>query len=67
MNYDFANGGLRYPGDLQSAHAGEKLPIAKIPADVPFQPGQENLYAGRALFYTLRYGDYLIGMNASAG
>jgi hypothetical protein len=65
VNMGFANGGLKYPGNLQSALAGEKLPIAKIPEGVPFKPGQENMYAGRALFYRLRYGDYLIGMNAS--
>ena len=65
VNFGFANGGFRYPGDLHSAHAGEKLPIAKIPDGLQFRAGQESLYAGRALFYRLRYGDYLIGMNAS--
>ena len=28
-----------------------------------FKPGDENVYAGKANFYTLRYGNYLIGMN----
>jgi hypothetical protein len=65
INFDFANGGIHYPGNLQSAQAGEKLPIAKIPAGLAFKPGQESLYAGRALFYQLHYGNYLIGMNAS--
>ena len=65
VNYGFANGGIRYPGNLQSAYAGETLPIARIPAGIPFKAGQESPYAGRALFYTLHYGDYLIGMNAS--
>lgn len=64
-NFGFANGGLKYPGDLQSAHAGEELPIAKIPDGIVFKPGQESLYAGRALFYKLQYGPYLIAMNAS--
>ncbi len=54
-----------YPGDLHSAHAGEEQPIAKIPEGIPFKPGEENAYAGRADFYTLRYGPYLIGMNSS--
>jgi hypothetical protein len=61
-----ARGGLKYPGDLHSADAGEKLPIAKVPAGVAFKPGDENVYAGRADFYTLRYGQYLIGMNMTA-
>ncbi|MDQ2688263.1 MAG: hypothetical protein M3Y28_10390, partial [Armatimonadota bacterium] len=56
-----------YPGDLHSAQAGEELPIAKIPAGIAFKPGEENAYAGRAEFYTLRYGPYLIGMNSTPG
>ncbi len=63
VNFGFANGGLRYPGNLHSAHAGEKLPIAKIPAGIAFKAGQENSFAGRGTFYELRYGPYLIGMN----
>ena len=43
--------------------SGEELPIAKIPEGIAFKPGQENVYAGRGSFYTLRYGPYLIGMN----
>jgi len=66
VNFGFANGGVRYPGDLHSAHAGQELPIAKIPDGLPFKPGQENMHAGRASFYKLRYGNYLIGVNASA-
>ena len=65
VNFGFANGGLRYPGDLHSAFAGEKLPIAKIPAGLAFKPGQENIHAGKASFYQLRYGRYLIGMNTT--
>jgi hypothetical protein len=63
INMGFGNGGLKYPGDLHSAEAGEKLPIAKIPDGVRFRPGDESVYAGKADFYTLRYGNYLIGMN----
>jgi hypothetical protein len=65
VNMGFGNGGLRYPGNLHSAEAGEKLPIAKVPEGVPFHPGDESPYAGRASFYRLRYGPYLIGMNAT--
>lgn len=65
VNMGFANGGFRYPGDLHSAHTGEKLPIAKIPAGIEFKPGQESPYAGKGSYYTLRYGPYLIGMNCT--
>lgn len=64
-NFGFANGGPRYPSTYVSAHAGEILPIAKIPDGVSFKPGQENLFAGRGDFYQLRYGSYLIAMNMS--
>jgi hypothetical protein len=63
INMGFGNGGLKYPGDLHSAEAGEKLSIAKIPGGVRFSPGDESVYAGKADFYTLRYGNYLIGLN----
>jgi hypothetical protein len=61
--FGFGNGGIKYPGDPQSAHAGEKLPIAKIPEGIKFKPGDESIYAGKGEFYRLRYGPYLIGMN----
>jgi hypothetical protein len=64
-NFGFGNGGLRYPGSFHTAHTGEKLPIAKIPAGTEFKPGQENVYAGKGSFYRLRYGPYLIGMNCT--
>ena len=41
------------------------MPIAKIPAGIEFKPGQENIHAGKASFYTLRHGAYLIGMNTT--
>ena len=63
INFGFGNGGPRYPVEIHSAHAGEKLPIAKIPDGVRFRPGDESVYAGKGDFYTLRYGDFLIGMN----
>ena len=65
-NMAFGNGGLKYPGNLQSAYAGLQEPIAKIPDGLPFRAGQESPYAGRGDFYTLRYGHYLIGLNMSA-
>ena len=63
INFGFGNGGPRYPVELHSAHAGEKLPIARIPDGIRFRPGDENVYAGKGSFYRLRYGPYLIGMN----
>jgi len=65
-NFGFGNGGPRYPSAYQSAHKGEKLPIAKIPEGIEFKAGQENPHAGRGDFYQLRYGSYLIAMNMSA-
>lgn len=65
-NFGFGNGGPRYPEVMHSANAGEKLPIAKVPAGVAFRPGDENPYAGRANFYVLQYGPYLIGMNSTS-
>ena len=63
--FGFGNGGPKYPGNLHSAEAGEKLPIARVPAGVTFKPGDENVYCGKAQFYTLRYGNYLIGLNTT--
>jgi hypothetical protein len=63
--FGFGNGGPKYPGNLHSASAGEKLPIAKVPAGVTFKPGDENVYCGKAQFYALRYGNYLIGLNTT--
>jgi hypothetical protein len=63
INFGFGNGGPRYPVEMHSAHAGEKLPIAKIPEGTRFRPGDESVYSGKGSFYTLRYGSYLIGMN----
>jgi len=50
---------------VESAHTGEELLIARIPEGVQFKPGDENIYAGKALFYQLDYGKYIIGMNSS--
>lgn len=61
-----APGGIHYPADWHSAAAGERLPIAKVPAGVRFHPGDDNVFAGKGQFYTLRYGRYLIAMNLTA-
>ncbi|MEY3896028.1 MAG: hypothetical protein RLZZ214_1548 [Verrucomicrobiota bacterium] len=65
-NFGFANGGHRYPDSFVSAHAGEKLPIAKIPDGIDFTAGKESIFAGRGDFYQLQYGPYWIAMNMSA-
>lgn len=61
------SGGFNPPGeDLHQAWAGEKLPIAKRPADAR-QPAYGNWgpFVGKASFYHIRYGDYLIAMNTT--
>ncbi len=65
-NMLFGNGGVKYPDGLHLANAGEQEPIAKIPAGIPYTAGQENPYAGRADYYQLQYGHYIIAMNAAA-
>jgi hypothetical protein len=66
-NWGFGNGGPRYSDGVRSAHAGEELPIAKIPDGIRFRPGDEQANAGRGLLYQLRFGDYFIAMNCSTG
>lgn len=64
-NMEFVHYREFYP-DIHSAHAGEQLPIALIPDGIHFKPGQENAYAGKADFYRLDFGSYIICMNSSA-
>ena len=64
-NFGFGNGGLRYPNDVQSAHAGQELPIAKIPDGIKYRNGDENVYAGKGDLYVMQYGDYLVLMNCT--
>ena len=45
--------------------AGERQPVAKLPEGVKYVPGEDNAFAGRADYYQLRYGPYLIAMNSS--
>jgi hypothetical protein len=65
INMGFGNGGIRYPDEMHQAMAGEAIPIARIPDNVAFKPGNESPYAGRADFYLCRYGDYVIEMNSN--
>jgi hypothetical protein len=55
------------PGqEIHQAWAGEVLPIAKRPDDAT-QPeyGKWGPFVGKAAFYSLRYGPYLIGLNTT--
>ena len=65
-NMAFGNGGLKYHDGLHLATVGEKEPIAKIPEGLTYKAGQEHPSAGRANFYKLQYGNYIVAMNASA-
>ncbi|EOR93924.1 hypothetical protein ADIARSV_2917 [Arcticibacter svalbardensis MN12-7] len=48
------------------AVAGQQQPIAKVPADqTDYEPGKENIFAGKGNFYTMQYGPYLIAMNCT--
>jgi hypothetical protein len=62
------------PGNkIHNAYAGQKLPIPVLPRGYvmtnghygPFARGHYGPYLGRAAFYRLHYGAYLIGMNTS--
>lgn len=64
VNLHFSDARNFYP-EVQSAHTGEELPIAKVPEGIRYKAGQENVYAGKGDFYTLNYGKYLIGMNCT--
>ncbi len=64
-NMEFAKGGVKYPDGLHLVKAGERQPIAKIPAGIPYKEGQEHPSAGRANFYKMQYGNYIIAMNAT--
>jgi len=59
--------GFPPPGtDFDQAWAGEQEPVAARPSDAQ-QPSYDGWgpFLGKASFYHLRYGDYLIGMNCS--
>ncbi|MBP5860286.1 Tat pathway signal protein [Streptomyces sp. LBUM 1484] len=74
VNFEFGVADLNLPGGgfpppgapLHQAFAGQVLPLAKAPDDVPDSPpGVETPYAGRASFYRCAYGPYLIAMNTT--
>ncbi|CAN7305684.1 hypothetical protein LJR289_001526 [Pseudoduganella sp. LjRoot289] len=56
---------IRYPDDGGVWGAGERQPVAKLPPGSNYAPGEDNAHAGRADYYELRYGPYLIAMNSS--
>ncbi|MFT3996022.1 MAG: hypothetical protein QM667_01340 [Asticcacaulis sp.] len=56
---------VKYPDDGPVWTAGEKDPVAKLPEGTQYVPGEDNPYAGRADYYQLTYGPYLIAVNAS--
>lgn len=62
------SGGLPPPGEsIQQAWRGEKLPIAKRPADATRpEYGKWGPFVGKAAFYSVRYGDYLIAINTTS-
>ena len=61
------NKGLTPPGEtVHQAWAGEKMPIAKRPDDAKIPKyGDWGPFLGKAAFYSLQYGDYLIAMNTT--
>lgn len=61
------SGGFPPPGKaIHQAWKGEVLPIAKRPEDAKLPHyGTWGPFVGKAAFYWLRYGDYLIGVNTT--
>jgi len=55
------------PGEeIHQALAGDTMPISKRPDDATKPAyGDWGPFVGKAAFYSLRYGDYLIGMNTT--
>lgn len=50
---------------IHQAWAGEKLPVSTPPGGQAHTEGKFGHYVGRAAFYWLTYGDYLIGLNTT--
>ena len=68
MNIRKGGENLNPPGETaHQAWAGEVMPIAKRPTDAT-QPayGDWGPFLGKASFYWLRYGNYLIGLNTTS-
>ena len=63
------SGGFPPPGQqIHQAWRGEKLPISKKPDDATLpESGSFGPFVGKAAFYSLRYGDYLFGINTTQG
>jgi hypothetical protein len=59
-------GKFSYPNGT-NATLGEQLPIARYPDGVPTNYGDASPYAGKAEFYTLRYGPFIVAMNTTTG
>jgi hypothetical protein len=61
------SGGLPPPGEsIHQAWRGEKLLIAKRPTDATRpEYGTWGPFVGKASFYSVRYGDYLIAINTT--
>lgn len=57
---------VKYPDDGEVWTAGEQDPVARLPEGSKYVAGEDNPYAGRADYYQLTYGPYLIAVNASA-
>ena len=58
--------GPAFPGEPRPEHAGEELPIVRIPDGIDFTPGHENVHAGKGDYYTLNYGPFAIVMNRTS-
>lgn len=56
---------IAYPDDGPVWTAGERQPVARLPPGSVYAAGEDNGYAGRADYYQLSYGPYLIAMNSS--
>lgn len=56
---------IRYPDDGPVWTAGERQAVAKLPPGSVYAAGEDNGHAGRADYYELRYGPYIIAMNSS--
>lgn len=61
------NVGHKPPGEtIHQAYAGEILPISKRPNDATSPKyGEWGPFLGKAAFYSLHYGEYLIGLNTT--
>ncbi|MBV8779793.1 MAG: hypothetical protein JO353_00215, partial [Phycisphaerae bacterium] len=59
--------GMPPPGeDIHQAWAGEEMPISARPEDAKFPAyGEWGPFLGKAAFYQLHWGDFLIGLNSS--